>query len=424
VEEPRVFISYRRQDTSGYAGHLFESLRSQLPRGSRIFMDVDSIQGGSRFEQEIENAVGECSSFLALIGPGWSGVVDDDGNRRLDDPKDFVRREIEAAITNNVPIVPVLMNGARMPTRENVPPAIADLVERQAVEISDSHWAPDVDRLVATILGPESRRRRRRLVIAIAAALAAVLVVAGAIAVLAGGNGDDVAGAAATPKLLLADSLHDTGYGWPERSSDSCAQHRLSSGYQFAIGDENEFVYCIADTTFDLSLTQLGDVRVEAAVRTVTEGGSGPYGAGIAGLRCRAIGGAATGDAYSAAIGPTGYWQIARFNAGKQDTLRDGLYPDGAPTLDQARNLALSCLDVAGGVQLTFSIDGRRVARLVDTATDRLMTGAVGMDTSDYTNSALGTEFTDFKVYGPSDARKAKPLPTSTLQSGGDRVIP
>jgi hypothetical protein len=110
----RIFISYRRDETAYPAGWLFDRLAEHFGH-AQVFKDVDSIELGDDFVQVITRAVGSCDVLLALIGDEWLTITDEHGRRRLDDPNDFVRLEIEAALRRNVRIIPILVDGARMP---------------------------------------------------------------------------------------------------------------------------------------------------------------------------------------------------------------------------------------------------------------------------------------------------------------------
>jgi hypothetical protein len=112
---PRLFLSYRREDTGGYAGRLGDGLSARFGR-SQIFRDIDAIPPGVNFVKGTDDAIAACDYVLLLIGDNWLSAATKAGDRRLDDPDDFVRREIEAAIKGDVPIIPILVEGARMPT--------------------------------------------------------------------------------------------------------------------------------------------------------------------------------------------------------------------------------------------------------------------------------------------------------------------
>jgi hypothetical protein len=146
----RVFISYRREDSSGWAGRLYDRL-SQRFGDENIFMDIDTIDPGLNFVEVIQQAVGSCDVLIALIGPQWLTVSDAPGHRRLDNPNDFVRLEIAAALERNIRVIPVLIQSARMPRSLELPDKIALLSQRNAFEISDLRFHSDVDRLIAVL---------------------------------------------------------------------------------------------------------------------------------------------------------------------------------------------------------------------------------------------------------------------------------
>ena len=112
-----IFISYRRDDSEGHAGRLFEDL-SQAFGEDAVFMDVSGIAAGRDFRKVIEEHTAACQVLLALIGKNWATAVDADGHRRLDDPLDFVRLETASALKRDIPVIPVLVQGGRMPKAE------------------------------------------------------------------------------------------------------------------------------------------------------------------------------------------------------------------------------------------------------------------------------------------------------------------
>jgi glycerophosphoryl diester phosphodiesterase len=145
-----IFISYRRQETAFPAGWLYDRLRARFGP-NQIFKDVDNIDPGDDFIDKITTAVGSCDVLLALIGRGWLTITDDTGRRRLDDPEDFVRVEIEAALSRKVRVVPLLIDGATMPRPDQLPPSLAQLVRRQAQELSPSRFDADANRLFGVL---------------------------------------------------------------------------------------------------------------------------------------------------------------------------------------------------------------------------------------------------------------------------------
>ena len=146
----RIFISYRRDETAYPAGWLYDRLADHYG-GGQVFKDVDSIELGDDFVQVITRAVGSCDVLLALIGEQWLTITDVHGQRRLDDPDDFVRLEIEAALARNVRIIPILVDGANMPRAHELPAGLASLVRRQALELSPSRFEYDTSRLLKVL---------------------------------------------------------------------------------------------------------------------------------------------------------------------------------------------------------------------------------------------------------------------------------
>lgn len=143
----RIFINYRRQDSEGYVGRLYDSLAQHFERDD-LFMDVGSIKPGEDFVAALEEAVATCEVFLAVIGPQWSSVTDDSGHRRLDNWNDFVRIEIASALKQRKLVIPVLVGHARMPSPNELPDDLTALVRRNSIEISHQRFAYDVERLV------------------------------------------------------------------------------------------------------------------------------------------------------------------------------------------------------------------------------------------------------------------------------------
>jgi Tol biopolymer transport system component len=146
----RIFISYRREDSAYPAGWLYDRLAERFG-GEQIFKDVDSIELGEDFVDEIGDAVGKADVLLALIGERWLAVADEQGGRRLDDPEDFVRLEIEAALRRKVRVIPILVEGASMPSEEQLPPSLTPLARRQALELSPARFSSDTSRLLAVL---------------------------------------------------------------------------------------------------------------------------------------------------------------------------------------------------------------------------------------------------------------------------------
>lgn len=143
-------MSYRRDDSAYPAGWLYGRLTEHFGR-DRIFKDIDSIEPGDDFVEVITEAVASCQVLLALIGDHWLTATGDDGGRRLDDPHDFVRLEIEAALERNVRVIPVLLGTARVPPAKDLPPSLQALVRRHALVLSPDHFDSDVSRLLPVL---------------------------------------------------------------------------------------------------------------------------------------------------------------------------------------------------------------------------------------------------------------------------------
>lgn len=145
----RVFISYRRDDSSGYAGRLYDRLSQHFGRDN-LFMDVNSIPLGLDFVDVIQHAVGSCDVLLAVIGRQWLTSTDAQGSRRLDNPEDFVRLEILAALERRIRVIPVLVGGAVMPRSTELPDVLQSFARRNALMVGD-HFHPDVNRLIEAL---------------------------------------------------------------------------------------------------------------------------------------------------------------------------------------------------------------------------------------------------------------------------------
>ncbi len=254
----RVFLSYRRGD-SGHAGRLYDALRSRFGP-ENIFMDIDTIEPGVDFADVIDRAVDQCDAFIALIGRGWLDAVDADGRRRLENPDDFVRLELESALERDVVVIPTCVQGAELPSPDRLPASLAPLVRRQAIELRDVGWHDDIGRLLrrlerlaetpkqaAAPPAPPAPReplsRRPRLLLPALAAI--VLLVAAALAffLLRGGSGGSGGSSSqslnSSERRLLAlvppitrPSCQQIDYGEPSaKASLECSGVRASAIY-------------------------------------------------------------------------------------------------------------------------------------------------------------------------------------------------
>ena len=144
---PIIFISYRRDDTSGYAGRLCDRIRKEFGR-ENVFIDVDTLRPGDDFVDAINNSLEKCDLMLAVIGKRWLTDVDEQGRPRLEDEGDYVRIEIETALNRRLRTIPVLVDRASMPRLQDLPESLRPLARRQATELSDTRWEYDVSTLV------------------------------------------------------------------------------------------------------------------------------------------------------------------------------------------------------------------------------------------------------------------------------------
>jgi hypothetical protein len=150
IERVAIFISYRRDDTRGYAGRLHEHL-SRYFRAKNVFMDVVNIAPGTNFDEVLSNTLDSCGALIVLIGKQWLTQTDAQGQRRLDDPQDRVRLEIATALKRKIFVVPALVGGAQMPASHQLPENIADLANHNAVEISDVLFGASTAHLIKVL---------------------------------------------------------------------------------------------------------------------------------------------------------------------------------------------------------------------------------------------------------------------------------
>jgi hypothetical protein len=158
----KVFLCYRREDSGGYAGRIQDQLAQAL--GSDVlFMDVDAIPLGANFVRVLHDEVAKCEVLLAVIGRNWLDARDEHGNRRLENPNDFVRVEIGAALQRNIPVVPILLDGARIPDVRQLPKELEELSFRNGIDVRLASFHNDVSRLIQglkTQLNIDIKRRQ------------------------------------------------------------------------------------------------------------------------------------------------------------------------------------------------------------------------------------------------------------------------
>src|SRR5262249_61160227 len=148
----KVFISYRRADSAGYAGRVMDRLDRELGR-DLLFMDVDAIPLGTNFSKVVHEEVAKCGVVLAVTGPNWLDARDEHGNRRLDNPNDLVRIEIAAALQRNIPVIPILLDGATIPKADELPEDLKELALRNGLDIRHASFQDDMNRLIRGLKG-------------------------------------------------------------------------------------------------------------------------------------------------------------------------------------------------------------------------------------------------------------------------------
>jgi len=145
-----IFISYRRSDSAAVAGRLYDRLSEEFGE-EHVFMDIEDISAGQNFVIQLGKKLDQCNTMLILIGPDWLGEKNKQGHRRLDDSEDFVHQEILAALSREISVIPVLIRGASIPTKKDLPPQLTGLSLRQALKIYPDRFHADVDRLIVDI---------------------------------------------------------------------------------------------------------------------------------------------------------------------------------------------------------------------------------------------------------------------------------
>ena len=193
---PRVFISYRRDDTRATAGRIYDHLADAFG-GSNVFIDVEAVPPGVDFRQYLTDLIRSCDVVLVIIGPRWSTLSDEGGRRRLADPGDFVRLEIEAAMAAGVLVIPVLVDDAAMPNPSDLPSSLRDLVYRNAATVQYAGFRRDMAALINRIEAQFRRPARSRTPSlwtwgALIGLLVLVGTVIGVIALSGDGNGGSV----------------------------------------------------------------------------------------------------------------------------------------------------------------------------------------------------------------------------------------
>ena len=150
LQKGRIFISYRRADSAGYAGRIYDRLTAHFGKDA-VFMDVDTIEAGLDFVVVLRNAVQSCDVLVALIGRQWINIKDENGKRRLDNSEDFVRIEIAAALDRDIRVIPILVDGASIPNSAELPDNLKSLARRNALQVNHHSFNADAHRLISQL---------------------------------------------------------------------------------------------------------------------------------------------------------------------------------------------------------------------------------------------------------------------------------
>lgn len=146
----RIFINYRREDSAPYAGRLYDRLAAHFG-DEQVFIDIDNIELGEDFAETVARTVGTRDVLLAVIGKSWVQATDSSGRRRLDLEEDWVRMEIQHALDRGIRVIPVLVGGAVMPSKHELPAALSSLSTRNALLLNDLSFRQDVAALIKAI---------------------------------------------------------------------------------------------------------------------------------------------------------------------------------------------------------------------------------------------------------------------------------
>jgi hypothetical protein len=177
----KIFINYRREDSIAIAGRLHDRLAEAFGRDN-LFMDIDNIPIGINFYEYLKSEMADCDAVLSVIGPNWLNAKDDTGQRRLDKPDDFVAIEISIALAGDILVVPVLVDGTRMPGASELPSSLKPFALRNAIQVRNTSFGSDAEQLIkkmreAFALGrPERSKGKANLLLFAAQGVASFLL--------------------------------------------------------------------------------------------------------------------------------------------------------------------------------------------------------------------------------------------------------
>lgn len=159
-----IFICYRRDDSGSTAGRVRDAIAHTF--GDRaVFFDHSSIEPGVKWPAKLEEGLKHASIVISIIGPNWLRSSDKWGRRRIDEPDDWVRKEIETALLNKKLLLPVLVAGASLPPRDKIPDSLAPFLDHQVVELRDAFWQHDIQLVlerIKSVLTPDQLKSVKR----------------------------------------------------------------------------------------------------------------------------------------------------------------------------------------------------------------------------------------------------------------------
>lgn len=221
-----IFVSYRRDDTLGVAGRICEHLCKQLPH-TRVFFDMDAMVPGLDFIEQIESELAKCDVLLALIGKRWLKPADNTASR-LENDQDLVRKELRAALDRGIPVVPILIDGASMPSESVLPHDIRAFAKRQALELRNSRFVSDIDLVVRFVRGLTNRRSVARPQLVYAGGAAGLLATVVAAWAAFGSGSITAASEGPSPALQLSTSVTPIG-AFASKDASSCERELNSA---------------------------------------------------------------------------------------------------------------------------------------------------------------------------------------------------
>ncbi len=251
-----IFISYRREDSAGYAGRICQEL-GNIFGADHVFMDIEDIAPGEDFTKAIESRISECDALVTLIGPQWLSSL-----RAREQSEDFVRHEIETALKRGITVIPVLISGADMPRYQDLPKSVAQLARYQAVAIRDARFDDDLQVLVDALrsrVNPALPLTQRASVWKVLIPLLVIAVIAG-LFMVALPSDFDVNG------VWVAEMKKEGQYPYQVRLELIESSGKLSGSVSFPTGDGVIEDGTIQGSKVTFSTTHLPQFASEAAV--------------------------------------------------------------------------------------------------------------------------------------------------------------